>query len=437
MSNGLFEHQEVAAVRWIGLVLGAALLILTMVSCTQGDQDEAVHVVSPGVTETEILIGSTLALSGHASFLGTQTLRGALAYINHVNEQGGVHGRKIHIIAYDDGYDPPRCLANTQKLIVDDQVFALFSYVGTPTTVKILPLIEQDQIPLVGIFSGANAFREPFNRYIVNIRASYYQETKEVVRHFVEDLGFTRIAVFYQYDAYGFDGLKGTELALRGYDLAPVARGSYTRGTKDIEEGLEAVRESQAEAVIMIGTYDANAKFIKDARAKGFSPVFHNVSFVGSEELARILGDAGEGVIISQVVPPPDSLESQALLWGVVEYLEQQKRYFPEDQPNLVGLEGYINAKVLVEGLRRAGRNLNRAKFIDAIQSIQNYSLGIANTLSFSPTNHQGLERVYFTIIEGGRLVILTDWKKLKPEINAATEQPPQLGAEPEKELIQ
>ncbi len=423
--------------RWIGLVLGVALLSLIMASCTQGDQDEAVHVDSPGVTETEILIGSSLALSGHASFLGTQTLRGALAYINHVNEQGGVHGRKIHIMAYDDGYDPPRCLANTQKLIVEDQVFALFSYVGTPTTVKILPLIEQAQIPLLGIFSGANAFREPFNRYIVNIRASYYQETKEVVRHFVEDLGFTRIAVFYQYDAYGFDGLKGTELALRGYDLAPVARGSYTRGTKDIGEGLEAIMESQAEAVIMIGTYDANAKFIKDARAKGFSPVFHNVSFVGSEELARILGDAGEGVIISQVVPPPDSLESQALLWGVVEYLEQQKRFFPEDQPNLVGLEGYINAKVLVEGLRRAGRNLNRAKFIDAIQSIQNYSLGIANTLSFSPTNHQGLERVYFTIIESGRLVILTDWKKLKPGINAVTEETRSVAVEPDKEPIQ
>lgn len=400
--------------RFLSLLCGVALLGLLMFSCSRGGPDEAVQADAPGVTDTEILIGSSLALSGHASFLGTQTLRGALAYINHVNEQGGVHGRKIRIIAYDDGYDPPRCLANTQKLIVEDQVFALFSYVGTPTTVKILPLIEQAQIPLLGIFSGANAFREPFNRYIINIRASYYQETKEVVRHFVEDLGFSRIAVFYQYDAYGFDGLKGTELALRNYDLAPVARGSYTRGTKNIEEGLEAIMESQAEAVIMIGTYDACAKFIKSARSRGFSPVFHNVSFVGSEELARILGEDGEGVIISQVVPPPDSLESQALLWGVVEYLEQQRRYFPEDQPNLVGLEGYINAKVLVEGLRRAGRNLSRAKFIDAIQSIQNYSLGIANTLSFSPTNHQGLERVYFTIIENGRLVILTDWKKLK-----------------------
>lgn len=409
--------------RILSLLCAMAILGLFTFSCTQGGPDEAVQADTPGVTDTEVLIGSSLALSGHASFLGIQTMRGALAYINHVNEQGGVHGRKIRVISYDDGYDPPRCLANTQKLIVEDQVFSLFSYVGTPTTVKILPLIEQAQIPLLGIFSGANAFRDPFNRFIINIRASYYQETKEVVRHFVEDLGFSRIAVFYQYDAFGFDGLKGTELALRTYDLAPVARGSYTRGTKDIEEGLETIMESQAEAVIMIGTYDACAKFIKSARSMEFSPVFHNVSFVGSEELARILGEDGEGVIITQVVPPPDSLESQALLWGVVEYLDRQKRYFPEDQPNLVGLEGYINAKVLVEGLHRAGRNLNRAKFIDAIQSIQNYSLGIANTLSFSPTNHQGLERVYFTIIEGGRLVILTDWQKLKSKKDAEKSQ--------------
>jgi branched-chain amino acid transport system substrate-binding protein len=394
---------------------GLMAAVLFFSACTQDGNDELVADDVPGVSDTEILIGSSLALSGHASFLGTQILRGALAYIQHVNEQGGVHGRAIEITSYDDGYDPPRCLANTQKLIVEDQVFSLFNYVGTPTTVKILPLIEQAEIPLLGIFSGANAFRDPFNPNIINIRASYYQETSEVVRHFVEDLGLSRIAVFYQYDAYGFDGLKGTELALRAYDLAPVARGSYTRGTQEIEEGLEAIIDSAAEAVIMIGTYDACAKFIKTAKARGFSPIFHNVSFVGSEELARILGADGEGVIITQVVPPPDSQESQALLWGVVEYLERYKAAFPDDQPNLVALEGYINAKVLVEALRRAGRNLTRAKFIDAIQSIQNYSLGIANTLSFSPTNHQGLEQVYFSVIRNGRLEILTDWTSLMP----------------------
>ncbi|RQD59735.1 MAG: hypothetical protein D5R98_07340 [Desulfonatronovibrio sp. MSAO_Bac4] len=389
-------------------------LVLALWGCSSEQNEEPLEPILQGVTDDEILIGSSLALTGHASFLGTQILKGAKSYINHVNEQGGVHGRKIRIIEYDDGYDPPQCLANTQKLIVEDQVFCLFSYVGTPTTVKVLPLIAEARIPLVGIFSGANDFREPFNRYIINVRASYYEETREAVKYFVEELGIEDIAVFYQYDAYGFDGLKGTELALKDYGLAPVARGSYTRGTMNIEEGLENIIHSGAEAVVMIGTYDACAKFIQTSRRQGFNPVFHNVSFVGSEELARILGPEGDGVIVTQVVPPPDSLESQALLSGVLEFTELYRRYYPDEQPNLVALEGFINAKVLVEGLRRSGRNLNRERFIDAIESIQNYSLGIANTLSFSPDNHQGLSRVYFTIIQDGELTLLTDWQKVR-----------------------
>ncbi|MCA1742506.1 MAG: ABC transporter substrate-binding protein [Desulfovibrionales bacterium] len=382
--------------------------------CSNDQNEEPLEPTLQGVTDDEVLIGSSLALTGHASFLGTQILKGAKSYINHVNGQGGVHGRKIRIIEYDDGYDPPKCLANTQKLIIEDQVFCLFSYVGTPTTVKAMPLIAEARIPLVGIFSGANDFREPFNRYIINVRASYYEETREAVKYFVEELGIEDIAVFYQYDAYGFDGLKGTELALKNYGLAPVARGSYTRGTMNIEEGLENIIHSSAEAVVMVGTYDVCAKFIQTSRRQGFNPVFHNVSFVGSEELARILGPEGDGVIVTQVVPPPDSLESQALLSGVWEFTELYRRYYPDEQPNLVALEGFINAKVLVEGLKRSGRNLNRERFIDAIESIQNYSLGIANTLSFSPDNHQGLSRVYFTIIQDGELTLLTDWQKVR-----------------------
>nr|WP_232300434.1 ABC transporter substrate-binding protein [Desulfonatronovibrio magnus] len=387
---------------------------MALLACSSEQGEEPHDQITHGVTDTRIYIGSSLALTGHASFLGSQTLKGALSYINHINEKGGVHGRKIKIIAYDDGYDPPQCLANTQKLIIEDQVFSLFSYVGTPTTVKVLPLIAEARIPLVGIFSGANDFRVPFNRYIINVRASYYEETREAVKYFVEELGFDKIAVFYQYDAYGFDGLKGTELALKEYGLAPVARGSYTRGTLDIEEGLENIIHSGAQAVVMVGTYDACAKFIQISRRQGFNPVFHNVSFVGSEELARILGKEGDGVIVTQVVPPPDSLESQALLSGVQEFTERYRYYYPDEQPNLVALEGFINAKVLVEGLRRAGRNLNRERFIDAIESIQDFSLGIANTLSFSPDNHQGLSRVYFTVIRNGELTLLTDWAKIR-----------------------
>ena len=400
----------------IRLIILLSCLICLIPSCERTSETEVSPEKVLGFTDTEILIGSSLALGGHASYLGTQTLHGALSYINYVNEKGGIHGRKIKIIAYDDGYDPPMCVSNTQKLIIEDQVFALFCYVGTPTTIKIIPLVEETKIPLVGMFTGANALREPFHRYIINVRASYYQETGGAVRRLVEDLGIKKVAIFYQYDAYGFDGLKGTELALKQYGLAPVATGSYIRGTMDIEQGLNKIMTSGAEAVVMIGTYDPCAKFIKLARSKDFDPMFVNVSFVGGDELTRKLGKEGEDVIVTQVMPSPEAPETQTLLLGALEYSNLLKLYYPKDKPNSVGLEGYINAKVLVEGLRRAGRDLNRERFINAIESIQNYSLGIANTLNFSPNDHQGLERVYFTHIQNGRLALLTNWRKIKEE---------------------
>ncbi|WP_167940947.1 ABC transporter substrate-binding protein [Desulfobaculum xiamenense] len=397
-----------------------ALALCALAGCSDGhSRGDAGSSSAPGVTDTEIRIGSSLALSGHASYLGLQTLRGALSYIRHVNEQGGVHGRIIRIISYDDLYDPPLCVSNTQRLIIDDNVFSLFCYVGTPTTVKIIPLVEEARVPLVGMFTGANALREPFRRYIINVRASYYQETEEAVRRFVEDLGIRRIAVFYQYDTYGFDGLKGTELALKKYGLAPVARGSYKRGTLDVEDGLARIAASDAEAVVMIGTYEPCARFIRLCHERNFRPLFHNVSFVGAEELARLLGREGEDVLVTQVVPPPDSSEttgasdSQSRLWGASEYVELLRRYYPDDTPNSVGLEGFINAKVLVEGLRRAGRDLDREGFIDAIETIRDCSLGIANTLSFSPTDHQGFDRVYFTRFRQGRFVLISDWSDI------------------------
>jgi branched-chain amino acid transport system substrate-binding protein len=214
------------------------------------------------------------------------------------------------------------------------------------------------------------------------------------------------MAVFYQYDAYGFDGLIGTELALKRYNLVPVAKGTYSRGKPRIEEGLNKIINSGAEAVIMIGTYDPCAKFIRMSRQKGFNPVFCNVSFVGAAELARRLGEDGEGVIVTQVVPPPETAET---LWGVREYTELLAQYYPGTEPSFVGLEGYLNARVLVEALKRAGRDLTREGFVDAIESIQNYDLGIANTLSFSPTDHQGLEKVYYTRIQNGKLVLITE----------------------------
>jgi ABC-type branched-subunit amino acid transport system substrate-binding protein len=399
----------------------AVLACLWLAGCNEPPPEEPPREPTPGVTEDTVYLGSSLALSGHAGYLGTQTLLGAQAYLKHVNENGGVHGRRIEVTSYDDAYDPPRCLLNTQKLIMEDKVFSLFCYVGTPTTVKIINLVDQAEIPLLGMFTGANALREPFNRYLINVRASYYQETAAAVRHFVEDLGIGSFAVFYQYDAYGFDGLTGTEKALAEYGMEPVARGSYVRGTLDVEEGLQRIRESGAEAVFLISTYDPAAKFIQMAHKQGYHPVFYGVSFVGARELARRLGPQFDNrLLMTQVVPPPEAAISQALLWGAKEYTDLLARYFPEEEPNFVGMEGYVNAKVMVEGLRRAGRDLTREGFIKALESIDNYSLGIANTLNFSATDHQGLERVYFTRLDDRRFVLISDWNRTAELVRAA-----------------
>jgi branched-chain amino acid transport system substrate-binding protein len=391
----------------LGLLLGLLLVLYCGSGCGNGEKPLSPAENRTGIFKDEIRIGSSLALGGHAGYLGSQMLHGAMAYINHINEKGGIHGRKVNLIALDDGYDPTRCLYNTQQLILEKKVFSLFCYVGTPTTVRIIPLVNEAKIPLVGMFTGANRLREPFNRYLINIRASYYQETKAAVDFFVKEMKLTKIAVFYQYDEYGFDGLRGTEIALKPYGLIPVAKGSYIRGTLDVEAGLEKIIASRAEAVVMIGTYDSCARFIKLARDHKFSPFFHNVSFVGSKELARRLGPIGEGVLVTQVVPPPHAKNKNGTLPGVTQYIDLLKEYYPESRPSFVGLEGYINARILAEGLKRAGKDITREKFIRAIESIHKFDLGILNPLSFGKNDYQGLDRVYLTKIKQGELVLL------------------------------
>ncbi|WP_430708944.1 ABC transporter substrate-binding protein [Pseudodesulfovibrio sediminis] len=400
---------------WIPCLL---CLILALSGCNASDDSSSADSHVPGVSDTTIRLGSSLALTGHAGYLGTQTLRGAYAYINHINETGGVHGRTIEIEAKDDSYDPPKCLANTQRFIIDNSVFALFCYVGTPTTVKALPLVEEARIPLIGMFTGANGLRDPFNRYVVNIRASYYQETEAAVTHLVKDLDINRIAVFYQYDAYGFDGLIGTELALKKFNMEPVARGSYIRGTQDVEEGLDRILTTRAEAVVMIGTYRACARFVNLAREHQYNPIFYTVSFVGAEELARrIETTSPANVLMSQVVPPPSTISMNS--GAASDYVNLLNQYFPDDTPSFVGLEGFLNARVLVEGLRKAGRDLTREKFIDAIESIKNLPLGPGMSITYGPEDRQGMETIYFTRLEGDHFVPFADWPGLKQKMEA------------------
>lgn len=354
---------------------------------------------APGVTDNQVLIGQVAAVSGPAAELGKRMQAGLQAYLAEVNRQGGVNGRQLKLVTRDDGYEPEKTAAAAKALIQEDKVFALTGSVGTPTGLALAPIVSEARVPLVGMFTGAQALREPLNRQVFHVRASYFDETERIVQH-LTTLGIKKIAVFHQNDAYGKAGLDGVERALTKRQIKPVALGTVERNSSDVDKALAAILPAAPEAVVQIGAYKACAAFIKAARAKGYGGQFFNVSFVGSKALADELGAAGTGVVISQVVPFP----FQALSPIVREY-QQHMRAAGDKAFDFTSLEGYLTARVLVEGLRRAGRGLTREGLVSALEGLREHDFG-GFTIGYSPTNHQGSRLTDLTIIAGpGRFV--------------------------------
>ena len=350
-------------------------------------------VMAQGVTADTILIGQSAALSGPAEQLGKEMKAGAEAYFDVVNKSGGINGRKIKLISLDDGYEPERAAANTRKLIDEEKVLALFGYVGTPTSNAALPIFTGAKVPFIGAFTGAQSLREPFNRYIFNVRASYYDETEQIVAHLVLQ-GITKIAVFYQNDAYGKAGLAGVELAMKRRKLEIAATATVERNTTDVTAAVSKLANSGTNAVIMISAYKSCAAFIKAMKLAGGLQQFWNVSFVGSKALSDDLADEGIGVQISQVVPFPWS-ETNPIV------REYQKNIGSRDKYSFTSLEGYIAAKVLVEGLKRAGKSPTRESLVDGLAAMGKVDLG-GFTVNYTPTNHNGSNYVDLTIISRG-----------------------------------
>ena len=344
-----------------------------------------------GVSAKRIVIGQSAAFRGPASELGIEMRSGAEAYFEHVNKQGGVHGRRIELISMDDGYEPDRAAANTRKLI-QDGVFLLFGYVGTPTSNAAKPIFTEAQVPFVGPFTGAESLRSPVNRFIFNVRASYFAETDKIVEQLV-NLGLTKIAVFYQNDAYGQAGLAGVERAVKKRKLGISVTGTVERNTIDVAAAVKAIAATEPQAVVMVSAYKSCAAFIREMKKAGSNPQFINVSFVGSRALANELGDTGRGVGITQVVPFP---------WNVgVPVVREYQRLFGafsgKTEYSFTSLEGFIAAKVLVEGLRRTGPMLTRERFISTMENFTFDTGGFVVT--YTPTDHNGSTFVELTVI--------------------------------------
>ena len=345
-----------------------------------------------GVDANNITLGQSAALSGPAQELGSEMRLGAQTYFNQVNQAGGVFGRQIKLVSLDDGYEPERAAANTKKLIGEDKVFALFGYVGTPTSNAALPIFTEAKVPFFGPFTGAESLRNPHNRYIFNVRASYFDETEKIVEQ-ITSVGGKSIAVFYQDDAYGKAGLAGVERALAKRNLKITNTGTVERNTVKVEAAVGALIPKQPDAIVMISAYKSIAAFVRGAKKAGFTGQFHNVSFVGSRALAEELAADGHGVAISQVMPFPFTPSLP-----VVREYQQALKASGSSQYSFTSLEGFVAARIFVEGLKRAGKDLTREKFITALESMNNVDVGGFN-VNFSPKSHNGSSFVELTMI--------------------------------------
>ena len=387
---------------------------------------------APGVSAREIRIGMSAAFKGTAAGLGTEFYRGAQAYYDEVNARGGVFGRALTVVGLDDHYEPLPCVKNTIQLLEKDNVFFLSNYVGTPTLTRALPVIKRyadQQVVLVGNFTGAQPQREaPYVEHVFNVRASYRQEMAALVERFWA-LGAHNLGVYSQADAYGRSGIDGVTRALaqRGAKLA--AETTYRRGSgfeDDMTPAVNALRRAGVDAVLCTGAYQGCGAFVRTARDLGWTVPISNVSFVGSDAMLRLLIQHGKtsgrdytrALVNSQVVPSYDDLALPA----VAEYRSLMDKHNPAVPASLkddkyaaqhysfISLEGYINGRVVVEALRRAGPNPTRASLRQALESLRNFDLGIGAPLTFGPERHQGLDSVYFTRVDGERWVPIADW---------------------------
>ncbi len=345
--------------------------------------------------DSPILLGQSCALSGPAKNLGLEMRAGLLAAFAFINDLGGIKGRDIRLISLDDGYEPDKAVRNTLRLITRDDVFLLIGEVGTPTSKAVIPIIEQHRIPFFAPFSGAELLRTPFRRYVINVRASYYQEMEKLTSYLVDEQKIERISCFYQNDSYGFDGLNGLELALARRGLKLVSKGTYERNTLAIMGSLKDIYQAEPEAVVLVGAYPACAEFIKLSKTKIDQELgFYNISFVGTDSLKQALGTYGKNVVVSQVVPSPED-DSISL---IREYKESMRRYQHDAPITFTSLEGYIAGKLFSTIGRSVVGELTRESFISTMQQVGTFDLG-GIILRFGPDDHQGLDDTHLTII--------------------------------------
>ena len=315
-----------------------------------------------------IKLGMSGPFSGGLTSVGNQFLMGANIYLTNLNEQGGVYGRSIEIIAKDDRYEPKIAIENIQELINKEAVFALFGIIGTPAAEAVFPMAQEKRIPFVGAYSGAEFLRNPPNPIVLNARAGDMDEVEKLVAYYVDGLKLSKIALFYQNDAYGRAGLKGIKSALERRSLSLVGEGSYKRNTLSIGNALYEIEHSNPEVILMIGSTMPVAEFIKRARKSNNirqSVHFGLFSFVEPRQLIDLIEKDGEGITFAQVVPSPWTAEVDE----VELYRQLMKKYHPSEALSHVSLEGFFAARMIAEVLKTLGPSFTKEDFIKGLSS--------------------------------------------------------------------
>ena len=348
-----------------------------------------------GVAADKIVFGQATALEGPASALGQGMKMGLEAAFAEVNKAGGVKGRMLELKSLDDGYEPTKSIEAVKKLLEQDKVFAIAGAVGTPTAAATLPIATAAGAPFIGAFTGAEVLREPYKPLVVNIRASYFQETEAMVEHLTKDLGASKIAIMYQDDAFGQAGLTGVKKALEKRQMQLAGEGTFERNTVAVKAALLAIKKVEPQAVIMISPYKPAAEFIKLAKQIKLDATFVNISFVGSDALAKELGPVGTGVVITQVVPFP----KDATIPVVGRYQASLKASAPDAQPGFVSLEGYLVGRAIIAALEKVNGDPTRKALIEAVQKAGTIDLG-GFKLAYSDSSNRGSDQVFLTVIQ-------------------------------------
>jgi ABC-type branched-subunit amino acid transport system substrate-binding protein len=374
------------------------LLALSLIACSA-----QIFAADPGVSESTITLGMSSPLSGPNSAYGLEMRQTIESYFEQINKSGGVNGRKLELVAVDDGYETDRSVANTKSLIEEKKVFALLAYYGSsPTTESMNKIFGPAKVPLVGTISGASTLREPISanpnsRYMFNVRASYADETEAIVNQLVS-LGLKSIAVFYQNDGFGKSGLDGVTAALRKHNLTPSAVGTVERNSVDVAKAVESISKNTPQAVIMVTLSKPTTAFVKAMKKSGQNPMLMTLSPVGAEQLVQDLGAEARGIGISQVVPYP---------WNdtIPVVREYQKLVGGKTGITYYALEGYLMARVMVEGIKRAGKDLTREKLIGALEGLNNNEFG-GYRVTYGGNNRHGSRFVELTVVgPGGKLL--------------------------------